>query len=376
MEMMFRKFLRPVKTFRIRGISRTLSFSGNCLNDTTYVEQLHKRGLLRVSGKETSVFLQGVITNDIRHLQEGALSMYTMFLNTKGRVLYDGIIYRTSDPDIVFVESDSEALPALQKHLKLYRVRRKIDIDIIDDMFKVWVVFDREKSQYLEKDIHDPTLLKGQIVSHGGTMPDKELEVGNSVIKALNNKDSYIVTRDPRLPALGHRILAPVGEDVRKDVGLLKSDECTTFNYKVVRYMLGVGEGVDDLPPGKCFPLEANCDYLHGVSFHKGCYIGQELTARTHHTGVVRKRLMPLFFDSEPSVEFKPDTPIYATPETKNAVGKLRGVEKNVGLGLLRITEALQTSVMRVMDVLVRTKRPNWWPQEAPKERSIVIKEL
>ena len=61
--------------------------------------------------------------------------------------------------------------------------------------------------------------------------------------------------------------------------------------------MLGVAEGGEDLPTGKCFPMEYNLDYLKGVSFHKGCYIGQELTARTHHTGVIRKRILPISLD-------------------------------------------------------------------------------
>lgn len=56
-------------------------------------------------------------------------------------------------------------------------------------------------------------------------------------------------------------------------------------SYITVRYKLGVAEGVDEIPTGNSFPHEYNCDYLHGVSFHKGCYIGQELTARTQHTG-------------------------------------------------------------------------------------------
>ena len=68
-----------------------------------------------------------------------------------------------------------------------------------------------------------------------------------------------------------------------------------TFDYDVHRSKLGVcDEGVDEIPPGNAMPLEYNIGYLNGVSFHKGCYLGQELIARTHHTGVVRKRTVPL----------------------------------------------------------------------------------
>ena len=61
-----------------------------------------------------------------------------------------------------------------------------------------------------------------------------------------------------------------------------------------MRYKLGVCEGSEEIPTAKATPLEFNLEYMHGVSFHKGCYLGQELTARTHHTGVIRKRIMPV----------------------------------------------------------------------------------
>ncbi len=95
---------------------------------------------------------------------------------------------------------------------------------------------------------------------------------------------------DPRLEELGWRVLLGPGQELRPKENLELSEES---EYKSLLYALGVGEGVADFPTGNSFPLESNGDYLHGISFQKGCYIGQELTARTHHTGVIRKRLMP-----------------------------------------------------------------------------------
>ncbi len=107
--------------------------------------------------------------------------------------------------------------------------------------------------------------------------------------------DSKIIHHfgDPRLPELGWRIFGPSDwtPTISNNTGkIVQEDE---ERYKDLRYTLGVGEGVVEIPFGKSFPLEVNGDFLHGISFHKGCYLGQELTARTHHTGVVRKRLMP-----------------------------------------------------------------------------------
>ncbi len=69
--------------------------------------------------------------------------------------------------------------------------------------------------------------------------------------------------------------------------------------YHRHRLALGVAEGTDEVPLGACFPLEYNLDYLNGVSFSKGCYLGQELTARSFHTGVIRKRVMPISLTEE-----------------------------------------------------------------------------
>ncbi|KDR08158.1 Putative transferase C1orf69-like protein, mitochondrial, partial [Zootermopsis nevadensis] len=251
------------------------------------VECLKSRGILRVSGKEASSFMQGLITNDMRHLEEGVQSMYTTFLNTKGRVMYDAIIYQSKEENVFLIECDKSAISHLQKHLKLFRVRRKIDIDNVEDELKVWVVFDPNLADTDETNVNKmKNILQGQILS-----PTIESPIDESIIKELEkHTDNTIVCRDPRLSTLGVRIVAPASEDIS-----LQNDrgesvyQGNNMSYRAFRYKLGIGEGVNDLPPENCFPLEANGDYLHGVSFHKGCYIGQELTARTHHTGVVLK---------------------------------------------------------------------------------------
>ncbi|CAH1400617.1 unnamed protein product [Nezara viridula] len=98
--------------------------------------------------------------------------------------------------------------------------------------------------------------------------------------------------------------------------------------YTLCRYKLGIGEGINELLFGQSFPLEMNCDYLNGVSFNKGCYIGQELTARTFHTGVIRKRLMPLLFESE-ALGVPINTPIEDPNVTrKSPIGKFGGLKK------------------------------------------------
>lgn len=321
------------------------------------LEQLKNKSILRVKGNEASSFLQGLITNDMKHFEEGAANLYALFLNVKGRVMYDVIIYRSQENNIYYIECDSQAADSLQRHLKMYRVRKKIDIDHLGDNINVWAFFD--PTRYMNNKYNDSNKQKLEgLIFPCGTL-------NNKVSKVVDN---IMVYEDPRLPDLGIRILAESTIERQKIIRHLNLDalhSTSDFNYKSFRYKLGVPEGVEDLPPGKPLPLEVNCDYLHGVSFHKGCYIGQELTARTHHTGVVRKRLMPLLFSEVPNKSFSYDDKIIN--ESGNIVGKFRGIENQYGLGLMRIIESLNAQSLTISDTKLRVSKPIWWPQELQK---------
>ncbi|CAK9808777.1 Putative transferase CAF17, mitochondrial [Anthophora plagiata] len=318
------------------------------------LEHLKHKSLLRVRGDKASSFLQGLITNDMKHFEEGAANIYALFLNIKGRVMYDVIVYRSQENDVYYVECDSRAVDSLQKHLKMYRVRRKIDIDNLEDTVNVWVFFD-PLSVTSKHNYENRQELEGLIFPCG----------------TLNNKVSRVVDdimmyQDPRLSDLGIRILADSNIDKAQITKHLNSDILDSTNnitHKAFRYKLGVPEGVEDLPPGKPLPLEVNSDYMHGVSFHKGCYIGQELTARTYHTGVVRKRLMPLLFDKVPNRSFSYDDKILN--ESGTVVGKFRGIENEYGLGLMRIVESLNAKSLSLLDIQLKVSKPTWWPQES-----------
>lgn len=221
--------------------------------------------------------------------------MFTMFLNVKGRVLYDGIVYRMEERGAFLVECDVGGVDSLCRHLKMYRVRKKVEIDSLADDYNVFALFNAdnlEKVKSEKKDIGLPGIIVPCDLLKA-TLPD------SGSMKAYRDLSIF---RDPRIAYLGSRIIASKTTDVSAQIGeIINLNNTSEQSYKQFRYYLGVGEGITDLPPTDCFPLEANCDYLHGVSFHKGCYIGQELTARTYHTGVVRKRLMPLYFSKVPT---------------------------------------------------------------------------
>lgn len=338
----------------------------NCIQANRKVlEQLHNRSVLCVSGDETSSLLQGLITNDMKHLDEGTPSIYTLFLNIKGRVLYDAIVYRSEESNSYYVECDSQVAESLCKHLRLYRVKRKVNVEHMDNKINIWTMF-------------DPT---ERFVSKTATNGKRKLEGMIFPCSTLNSKaskfvDNVMIHEDPRLPNLGFRILADSRIGKHEIIKNLNSDlpplENTRYNYQTFRYKLGVGEGVYDLPPGKALPLEINCDYLHGVSFHKGCYIGQELTARIYHTGVVRKRLMPLIFDGLVDKSLTYDDKIL--DQSGNIVGKFRGYAEKYGLGLMRINESLGARELNISGIKVRVMKPAWWPEESQKE-TITVKD-
>ncbi|KAM7360468.1 putative transferase CAF17 homolog, mitochondrial [Cochliomyia hominivorax] len=310
------------------------STTGNTKNKLI-LEPLTERQLVRVKGDEVVPFIQGLITNDIKHLHPSSnKAIYSMFLNKAGRVMYDTIIYSTSEPNHILIECDKNVANELQRHLKLYRVRRKIDIDSVDQELKVWQAF----------------------------LPQVEAQ---SILQSLNKEliNDLTITPDPRLKHLGVRLLAS-SDRTYTDLSKLFKQEVSAAsrdnNFRTLRYCLGVAEGVIDMPPGKCFPLEANCDILNGVSFHKGCYIGQELTARVHHTGVIRKRHMPVKLTKP--LEAGSTATVFN--EAGGNCGTIFGSLANHALGLLRIENVMKAKELLVNGSVCFTEKPQWWPQE------------
>ncbi|XP_017014511.2 putative transferase CAF17 homolog, mitochondrial [Drosophila takahashii] len=301
------------------------------------LEPLGNRELIRIHGAEVVPFLQGLATNDVARIQSpgGPASLYAHFLNKSGRVLYDTIMYRTNNPETILVECDREASSDFRRHLRTYRVRRRIEVDSVDDEYTTWVMFQ------------------------------------DSAVAVPNPHPDLFVTPDPRLPALGTRILAPTDMDWTKltksfaEFGIATAASADN-NYQLLRYKQGVGEGSSELAPGKCFPLEANADYLHGVSFQKGCYVGQELTARIHHSGVIRKRFMPIRLTAPIDAGSSQDVTSVAGAK----LGRVLGSAYNHGVALLRIEKVLNGRPELMIDgERCYVDRPQWWPEDLPGKR-------
>lgn len=241
------------------------------------------------------------------------------------------------------IDCDNEAKEKLVKHLKMYKVRRKIVIKVIENE-TVGVLFDDQK----------------QVISCDDFCGDE-----------INDDDFFF--KDSRCPLMGFRVIG--AQSLCGDKKATTTDNTSVENYIKHRYELGICEGIGEIPYGKCTPLEYNGEYMHGVSFHKGCYIGQELTARTHHTGVIRKRIMPIELSSEiiKNIDDDNDTAVNEMTDIRNEkgkkVGKVCATLKTSGLALLRIEDCLKSENLTVdkTSVAVNFQIPIWWPESAPK---------
>lgn len=299
--------------------------------------QLPHRTLLKIQGADTSPFLQGIITNDVRLLEEpGCAAMYAHMLNVQGRTLYDILLYslkETGGGPGVFLECDSTVENSVLKHLKVYKIRRKVSVSTCPEL-SVWAVLSKQSSP--DQEASNPQL----------SAPEKVV----------------VWEADPRTVQMGWRLVLPSQVDPLEIISSCQKGD--TEDYHKYRYSIGLPEGVNDLPPGVALPLESNLVYMQGISFSKGCYIGQELTARTHHTGVIRKRLMPVRFSSP--VQQVEDGAAIQTQSGKPA-GKHRSGVGELGLSLIRTALAKDMLTLKSSDdtlVTLEASVPDWWPKD------------
>ncbi|KAI1303552.1 putative transferase CAF17 -like protein, mitochondrial [Halotydeus destructor] len=246
----------------------------------------------------------------------------------------DILVYRT-DKDSMLVECDSQVVNTVHKNLIIHKLKKKVSVKMRQDM-NVYAIF-----------------------------PDTESQPSSPTVGSSSH--DHVLTADPRLPSMClHRLVSREAnfDDLRKDMNTLGMiSDRSELDYRLFRYRIGLGEGHLDHPSGSAFPLESNGDYLHGISFFKGCYVGQELTARTYHTGVTRKRIMPVESATSGVISVEPDSRL-TSADGKKRLGKMRSANGHLGLALVYHEEiAKHDYTLYHQDTALRTKRPSWWPK-------------
>ena len=269
---------------------------------------LDDRAVIAISGPEARGFLQGLVTNDIVGGLAPGLGLYTALLSPQGKILFDFLV--TEGEGALLLDAARAFSDALLKKLKMYKLRAKAEIELRPQL-----------GVYLN--------LKGH--------PDNRL---------TSYADRAISFADPRLPGLGVRSIAAQAEMPRNLAG--------PHQYHQTRLALGVPEA-GDFGFEKIFALDAGLEELGGVSFTKGCYIGQELTSRMKHRATARKRILAVTADAA--------LPAPGTSVTRGGteIGELTSNHGTRGFALVRLDRLDEAQGdIRAGEIVVALERPAW----------------
>lgn len=256
--------------------------------------------VLKVSGIDSSSFLQSIITNDINSAQKG--SIYAMILSPQGRFLFDTFISKIND--YYLLEARNESLDKFVTKLRMYKLRKSVDIET----------------------------LKGLQVSYFKDQSHIDIDAKNII-------HSYA---DPRYKKLGVRVIA-------------QSDCDADFNqYIEDKYKYAIPDGNRDIPYDSAIPIEYGAEELNAISYTKGCYIGQELISRTKYQGVVRKKIFKLVSESSVSIENHDILNI-----NQKKIGSICSYWANTAIALLRI-EDIESDIITIEGKRFKIITPEW----------------
>jgi folate-binding protein YgfZ len=283
---------------------------------------LDDRGILAVSGPDRRPFLQGLISNDVDKVSPTA-TRYAALLTAQGKYLHDFIMAEAGES--LWLDAEAARLSDLKRRLSIYRLRAKVTL--------------AERAELCVAAIFGPD-----------AFPALDLPSAPGAARPLR---SGLVFVDPRLAALGARAILPRDEAVAllTDVGIAKAG---FDSYDRLRLSLGIPDGSRDLVLEKSILLESGFDELNGVDWEKGCYIGQELTARTKYRGLVKRRLMPV------RIEGPPPSPGAVVTADGRDIGEMRSSHDGLGLALLRIESVHEGKTLAAGDAAIVPFRPTW----------------
>jgi len=222
---------------------------------------LPDRAVLALSGPDAHDLLQGLVTNNIDPVAEGR-AVYTALLTPQGKYLFDFFVVPCGNE--LLLDCQASRRDDLRKRLNMYRLRSQAEIADVSADVAVAVLFGETAPAALAPD------------DQAGAA--RELAGGT-------------VYTDPRLAAAGLRAVLPTPAAVFAEHGVAAAEPA---DYDRHRLALALPDSEQDLVVDKSLLLESNFEELHGVDFSKGCFVGQEVTARTRYRGLVRKRLLPV----------------------------------------------------------------------------------
>jgi hypothetical protein len=261
---------------------------------------LEDRGVLAVGGEDRATFLQGLISNDVRRAGPDR-AVFAALLTPQGKFLHDFFLLDTGGA--LLLDAEGPRLADLARRLKTYKLRSKVTLEDASDRHVVAALFG------------------------DGALEALDLPADAGAARPVSGGVAYV---DPRLPALGARLLLP-SDGAEAALEALGAERAGFAAYDRHRLALGVPDGSRDLAVEKAILLESDYDELNAIAWDKGCYMGQELTARTKYRGLVKKRLVPVAVEGP--------LPPAGTPILREGreVGELRSGLDGRALALLRL---------------------------------------
>ncbi len=289
---------------------------------------LEDRGLIGIEGEDAREFLQGLISNDVRGVAPDR-AIHAAFLTPQGKYLHDFFIIE--DNGGLLLDCESRRLDDLKRRLGIYKLRAKVALANRSEAFVVAAL------------IGD-----GALATLGlpGETPGAAARFADGV--------AYV---DPRLAAAGARVVLPRdgAATALENAGFAAAERS---DYDALRIRLGLADGSRDMEVEKAILLENGFDELHGVDWDKGCYMGQELTARTRYRGLIKKRLVPVTVDGPLPA---PGTPVMF--EDKQA-GEIRSGVEGAALALMRLEyldrAAASGQPFTAADARITATKPDW----------------
>jgi folate-binding protein YgfZ len=286
---------------------------------------LPDRGVVKVVGEPARTFLNGLLTADIGQVTP-ARAVFAALLTPQGKIVADCIVAEASAEDGggFFLDCPRALATTLVDKLNFYKLRAKIIIEDLSEVLGVLAVWD------------------GKATTEYG-----------------------LVYPDPRLPALGSRVMLPphLAAEAADDLGAQLVDAA---EYEARRIALGVPRGGLDFIYGDAFPHETDMEQLQGVDFAKGCYVGQEVVSRVEHRGSARTRIVPVAYEG-----FAPEAgaEVKAGDKSIGTFGSSANGRALAMLRLDRVADALAAGTPLVTGaVTLRLVKPEWarfaWPGE------------
>jgi len=286
---------------------------------------LPDRGVVKVAGIDARSFLNGLFTADIGKMTPET-PRFAALLTPQGKIIVDCIVAEAvaADGGGFLLDCPRALAQDLVAKLNFYKLRAKMIVEDLSVGLGVLAIWDG----------------------------DGTTEYG-------------LCYRDPRLPALGVRVMLPphLAKEAAADLG---AELLEASAYEAHRIALGVPRGGLDFIYGDAFPHETDMDQLNGVDFAKGCYVGQEVVSRVEHRGSARKRVVPITTDM-----FLPDAGVPVTAGAKQ-IGTMGSAAGPMGLAMLRldyISDAQASGTpITAGGVAIRPRKPAWarfdWPGE------------